>query len=99
MHNAPGTVVTMMNPRHVRDVLVAGKAVYWRGALVGWDIEALLRRLDESRDRVLARIAGPAKVGALPQGNNSESPYRPAFLTSCCERGQNDRAPAYVLRP
>ena len=99
MHNAPGTVVTMMNPRHVRDVLVAGKAVYWRGALVGWDIEALLRRLDASRDRVLARIAGPARVGALPQGNNSQAPYRPAFLTSCCERGQNDRAPAYVLRP
>jgi hypothetical protein len=59
----------------------------------------LLRRLEESRDRVLARIAGPAKVGSLPQGNNSESPYRPAFLTSCCERGQNDRAPAYALRP
>jgi hypothetical protein len=99
MHNAPGTVVTMMNPRHVRHVFVAGKAVYWGGALVGWDVEALLRRLDAARDRVLARITGPAKVGALPRGNNSESPYRPAFLTSCCERGQNDHASPYRLRP
>ncbi len=38
MNNVPGTIVTMMNPRHVRDVLIAGKVVYWHGALVGWDI-------------------------------------------------------------
>jgi 5-methylthioadenosine/S-adenosylhomocysteine deaminase len=99
MHNAPGTVVTMMNPRHLRHVLIAGKAVYWGGQLVGWDIESLLRRLDASRDRVLGRITGPAVVGTLSRGNNSGSPYRPAFLTSCCERGQNDSAPAYTLRP
>ena len=39
MNNVPGTIVTMMNPRHVRDVLIAGKVVYWKGKLVGWDIE------------------------------------------------------------
>ena len=44
MNNVPGTIVTMMNPRHVRDVFIAGKAVYWRGKLVGWDIDRLLRQ-------------------------------------------------------
>jgi 5-methylthioadenosine/S-adenosylhomocysteine deaminase len=90
----------MMNPRHVRDVLIAGKVVYWRGRLVGWDIERLLRQIEQARDRVLARINAPAKVGALPPGNNSSSgPYRPNFLGSCCYKGQNTSAPDYVLRP
>jgi hypothetical protein len=35
MNNVPGTIVTMMNPRHVRDVLIAGKVVYWKDKLVG----------------------------------------------------------------
>jgi 5-methylthioadenosine/S-adenosylhomocysteine deaminase len=100
MNNVPGTVVTMMNPRHVRDVMIAGKIVYWRGKLVGWDIDALLRHIERARDRVLARINGPAKVGTLPPGNNSFSnPYRPNFLGNCCYKGENTTAPAYVLRP
>jgi cytosine/adenosine deaminase-related metal-dependent hydrolase len=100
MNNVPGTVVTMMNPRHVRDVLIAGKVVVWKGALVGWDVDRLLGQLEQSRDRVLARINGPARVGALPAGNNSSSnPYRPNFLGSCCYKGQNTSAPEYVLRP
>jgi cytosine/adenosine deaminase-related metal-dependent hydrolase len=100
MNNVPGTIVTMMNPRHVRDVIIAGKVVYWKGALVGWDVEQLLRRIEQARDRVLARINGPAKVGSLPAGNNSASnPYRPNFLGSCCYKGQNTTAPDYVLRP
>ena len=100
MNNVPGTIVTMMNPRHVRDVLIAGKVVYWKGALVGWDIGRLLRQVEESRERVLARINAPAKVGAIPAGNNSfSSPYRPNFLGNCCYKGQNPAAPEYVLRP
>jgi cytosine/adenosine deaminase-related metal-dependent hydrolase len=100
MNNVPGTIVTMMNPRHVRDVLIAGRVVFWKGALVGWDIDRLLRQIEESRDRVLARINAPAKIGALPPGNNSASgPYRPNFLGDCCYKGQNTTAPAYVLRP
>jgi cytosine/adenosine deaminase-related metal-dependent hydrolase len=100
MNNVPGTIVTMMNPRHVRDVLIAGKVVYWKGKLVGWNVDALLRQIEQARDRVLARINGPAKVGRIPPGNNSLSdPYRPAFLTGCCEKGQNATAPAYSLRP
>ncbi len=100
MNNVPGTIVTMMNPRHVRDVMIAGKVVYWRGKLVGWDVERLLSRLERARERVLARINAPPKVGAIPPGNNSFSnPYRPNFLDSCCFDGQNPEAPQYVLRP
>jgi len=100
MNNVPGTVVTMMNPTHVRDVLIAGRVVVWKKGLVGWDVDRLLRQVEQSRDRVLARIQGPAKVGTLPPGNNSVSvPYRPNFLGSCCYTGQNTSAPAYVLRP
>ena len=100
MNNVPGTVVTMMNPRHVRHVLIAGKGVYWNGALVGWDIERLLRRLEQSHERVLARINGPAKVGALPPGLNSRTqPYRPNRLGNCCEPAPSAGAPPYTLRP
>ncbi len=100
MNNVPGTIVTMMNPRHVRDVVIAGKVVYWRGRLVGWDIDLLLRQIERARDRVLARINGPAKVGTLPPGNNSLSnPYRPNFLGNCCHKGANTTTPEYVLRP
>ena len=100
MNNVPGTIVTMMNPRHVRDVLIAGKVVYWKGKLVGWDVDRLLRQAEQARDRVLARINGPAKVGALPPGNNSFSnPYRPNLLGDCCHKGENVTAPEYVLRP
>src|SRR4029434_11132439 len=65
MNNVPGTIVTMMNPSHVRDVLIAGKVVYWKRAHVGWDIERLLGQIEQARDRVLARIHGTAKVGTL----------------------------------
>jgi 5-methylthioadenosine/S-adenosylhomocysteine deaminase len=100
MNNVPGTIVTMMNPRHVRDVLIAGKVVFLTGKLVGWNVERLLERIERARDRVLARINGRAKVGALPAGNNSFSnPYRPNLLGSCCYKGQNTMAPEYVLRP
>jgi hypothetical protein len=99
MNNVPGTIVTMMNPSHVRDVVIAGKVVYFNRQLVGWDIDKLLRQIEQSRDRVLARINGPAKIGALPKGDNSfTQPYRPNFMNSCCIKGQN-AAPEYVLRP
>jgi cytosine/adenosine deaminase-related metal-dependent hydrolase len=100
MNNVPGTIVTMMNPSHVRDVLIAGKVVYWKRRLVGWDIDRLLGQVEQSRDRVLARINARAKVGALPKGDNSSSnPYRPNLLGSCCFTRQNPGAPEYVLRP
>ena len=100
MNNVPGTIVTMMNPRHVRDVLIAGKVVYWKGKLVGWNIDRLLSQAEQARDRILARINGPAKVGAIPKGNNSLSnPYRPNMMGDCCHKGENTTTPDYVLRP
>jgi cytosine/adenosine deaminase-related metal-dependent hydrolase len=100
VNNVPGTVVTMMNPRHVRDVVIAGKVVYWRGKHVGWDIDRLLRQIEQARDRVLARINGPAKIGKIPPGNNSFSnPYRPNLLGNCCHKGANTTSAEYVLRP
>jgi cytosine/adenosine deaminase-related metal-dependent hydrolase len=100
MNNVPGTTVTMMNPRHVRDVMIAGKVVFWKGKLVGWNVDALLGQIEAARDRVLTRINAPAKLGTLAAGNNSlTNPYRPNFMGSCCEKGQNTTAPAYVLRP
>jgi 5-methylthioadenosine/S-adenosylhomocysteine deaminase len=98
MNNVPGTIVTMMNPSHVRDVLVAGKLRVRRHKLVGWDLERLVQQIERSRNRVLRRIRGPAK-GALPKGNNSSDPYAPNFFGSCCFRGQNMDAPTYRLRP
>jgi cytosine/adenosine deaminase-related metal-dependent hydrolase len=100
INNVPGTIVTMMNPSHVRDVLIAGKVVYWKRQLVGWDVDRLLRQVEQARDRVLARINGRAKLGTLPKGDNSSSnPYRPNLLGSCCFKGQNPSAVEYVLRP
>ena len=100
MNNVPGTIVTMMNTSHVRDVLIAGKVVYWKRQLVGWDIDKLLGQIEQSRDRVLARINGPAKTGALPKGDNSATkPYRPNYFGSCCFTRQNASAPEYMLRP
>ena len=100
MNNVPGAIVTMMNPRHVRDVLIAGKVVFLKGKLVGWNVERLLQRIEQARDQVLARINARPKIGALPAGNNSFSnPYRPNRLGSCCYKGQNTAAPEYVLRP
>ena len=69
MNNVPGTIVTMMNPRHVRDVLIAGKVVYWKGALVGWNVDALLRQIEQARDRVLA-LSTRMESGTDSSGNN-----------------------------
>jgi cytosine/adenosine deaminase-related metal-dependent hydrolase len=100
MNNVPGTIVTMMNPSHVRDVIIAGRVMYWKRQLRNWDIDRLLGQVEQARDRVLARINGPAKVGMLPKGlNSSSNPYRPNFLGDCCFKGQNTTAPEYVLRP
>ena len=55
MNNVPGTIVTMMTPSHVRDVLIAGKVVYWKRQHVGWDIDRLLSQIEQARDRVLGR--------------------------------------------
>jgi cytosine/adenosine deaminase-related metal-dependent hydrolase len=100
MNNAPGAVVTMMNQAHVKHVFIAGKVKVRDGRLVGWNIPRLIKKVEEARDRVLARINGASITGPLAKGLNSEAnPYRPNFLGSCCYVGQNTTAPEYVLRP
>jgi 5-methylthioadenosine/S-adenosylhomocysteine deaminase len=103
MNNAYGAIVTMMDTRHVKHVMIAGKFVYWNGDLVGWDVKKVIQKAVQSRDNVLRRINGPAwgsDVAILTRTKNSQhSPYRPAFLTSCCYNGQNEVAPHYTYRP
>ena len=103
MNNVYGTIVTMMDTRAVRHVMIAGKFVYWNGKLVGWNVDKVVRDAVRSRDNVIKRINGPA-VGTdtdiIHRGMNSFGhPYRPAYLTSCCHNGLNTVAPQYVLRP
>ena len=103
MNNVYGTIVTMMDTRAVRDVMIAGKLVYRDRRLVGWNLDKVVAKAVASRDAALARIQGPA-VGTdtdiINRGKNSLGhPYRPNFLGSCCYNGQNEFAPAYVLRP
>jgi hypothetical protein len=100
MNNVPGAIVTMMDTRNVRHVMIAGKFVFRNGKLVGWDEKKLVRDVIRARDRVLARINGKPLVGAIPAGLNSlANPYRPNFLDSCCHKGLNTNAPEYKLRP
>jgi cytosine/adenosine deaminase-related metal-dependent hydrolase len=99
VNNAPGAVVTMMDTSHVQHVMIAGQFKYWNYRLVGWNVRRLISDIEASRDRMLERIRAPAVVGSLTKGLNSEQPYRPNFLDSCCFIGQNEVAPKYVLRP
>jgi 5-methylthioadenosine/S-adenosylhomocysteine deaminase len=102
MNNAYGTVVTMMDTRHVKHVMIAGKFVYWNGDLVGWNVDRVVDKAVKSRDNVLKRINGPAwgsDTSIINRTKNSlHNPYRPNFLGSCCYNGQNEVAPHYVYR-
>jgi hypothetical protein len=71
-----GTIVTMMNPRHVRGVLIAGKVVYWKGKLVGRNVDALLRQIEQARDSRASRA--PRKSAGFP----------PATTVSASRTGQ-----------
>ena len=98
MNNVAGSIVTMMDTSHVRHVMIAGKFKLWDYELVGWNVDKLVRDIEASRDRMLARIR---KVPMPAPGflNSQNNPYRPAYLDSCCYKGQNNIAPHYVLRP
>ncbi len=100
LNNVPGAIVTMMDTRNVRHVMIAGKFVYRNSKLVGFDEQKLVRDVIRARDKVLARINSKPLVGAIPPGlNSSTNPYRPNFFDSCCHKGLNTTAPEYKLRP
>jgi cytosine/adenosine deaminase-related metal-dependent hydrolase len=84
MINAPGTVVTMMDKSNVDTVIIGGTIKKRAGKLVGVNEEKLLKDVELAQERVLARIQGPAVVGAIPDGNHSAPGYTPSLLGSCC---------------
>ena len=55
LNNAAGAVVTLMDTSNVDTVLIAGKLVKRGGALVGVDLPGIRRRVEASREAVLAR--------------------------------------------
>jgi cytosine/adenosine deaminase-related metal-dependent hydrolase len=98
--NIPGAVVTLMNQRHVRHVMIGGRFRHRDGELVDVDVASLVTRIEDAQERVLARINGDAAVGAIPPGKNSSTgPYRPNRFGSSSFEGQNTDAPRYQLRP
>lgn len=55
LSNAPGTVVSFMNPGHIEAVFIAGKVKKWRGNLVGVDLPRMARMVQQARDAVMSR--------------------------------------------
>jgi cytosine/adenosine deaminase-related metal-dependent hydrolase len=84
MMNAPGSVVTMMDTSNVDTVIIGGQIKKRAGKLVGVNVEKLLKDVELAQERVLARIHGPALVGAIPDGNHSAPGYTPSLTGSCC---------------
>ncbi len=65
-----------------------------KGKLVGWNVDALLRRIEQARERILARINGTPKLGRPPRGNNSfADPYRPNFPRGMLRQGSKQPRP------
>jgi 5-methylthioadenosine/S-adenosylhomocysteine deaminase len=81
MINAPGTVVTMMDRSHVDTVIIAGQIKKHDGKLVGVDVEKLISDIEQSQEKMLARIhSKPIPVDGL----HSAPGYTPSLLKSCC---------------
>jgi cytosine/adenosine deaminase-related metal-dependent hydrolase len=62
LNDAVGTVVMGTDSGNVDAVFVAGRARKWNGQLLDVDIESLRRRVEQSRDQVLARAGLSAVV-------------------------------------
>jgi 5-methylthioadenosine/S-adenosylhomocysteine deaminase len=80
MINAPGTVVTMMDRSHVDTVIIGGQIKKQNGALVGVNLDKLLSDIEQSQERMLARIHSKP----IPDGLHSAPGYTPSLLKSCC---------------
>ena len=55
LNNAPGAIVTLMDPSNVDGVFIAGEVKKWRGNLVGVDLPRILRAAQESRNALVGR--------------------------------------------
>ena len=100
MNNVPGTIVTMMNPRHVRDVLIAGRSCTGRA-----------RSSDGTSNGCSARpsrrgtACSPGSTGRRKSARCRRATTASATLTgrtssaTAVTRGRTPRRPEYVLRP
>jgi 5-methylthioadenosine/S-adenosylhomocysteine deaminase len=55
LNNVPGAIVTLMDTSNAEYVLIAGKAVKWRGQLVNFDVSRLRQRAQTACDGLFAR--------------------------------------------
>jgi 5-methylthioadenosine/S-adenosylhomocysteine deaminase len=97
VNNAPGAIVTLMDTANVRHVLVKGDVKVWNYQLVGWNVAAVIDKINKSRDKIIERINSGPPI-PIPGKNTPVNPYRPPFVASCCFNGQNEMAPLYNLR-
>jgi cytosine/adenosine deaminase-related metal-dependent hydrolase len=56
VNDTAGAVVLGMDTSNVDSVFIAGKAVKWRGRLVGVDLDGLQRRAEQAREALLAKV-------------------------------------------
>jgi cytosine/adenosine deaminase-related metal-dependent hydrolase len=88
--NAPGAVLTLMDPSNVVNVFIAGKQMKKNGKLVGVNVARLAKDVERSRDRIFARI----KSKPIPvDGLNSAPGYSPTMFRSCCVSEDYDVRP------
>ena len=85
MNNVPGTIVTMMNPRHVRDVLIAGEGRVLEGQTCG-----LERRCAAAADRASPR----ARPRAHQRARRSSARCRRAITASRGPTARTSSPPA-----
>jgi cytosine/adenosine deaminase-related metal-dependent hydrolase len=76
--NPVGAVVQQANASNVQTVLVAGTPVKRDGMLVGIDVPGIARMLDDSRERVLARVLADGPI--LPEQKPSFDDLAAALL-------------------
>lgn len=80
-NNVPGAVVTLMDASNVTNVMIAGTIRKWNGALVDVDMRALAHRIEQSQERMLARV----RAKPLPaDGMHSAPGFTPPRFGSCC---------------
>ena len=72
LNNVPGAVVTLMDTSNVDTVIIAGEVRKLRGKLLRVNIRRLQREIENSRDRVLARV------------RSVFTGYTPSLFGSCC---------------
>jgi cytosine/adenosine deaminase-related metal-dependent hydrolase len=72
LNNVPGAVVTLMDTSNVDTVIIAGEVRKLRGRLLRVNIRKLQRDIENSRDRVLARV------------RSVFTGYTPSLFDSCC---------------